>query len=73
MSVTGEPTYKATFRSLKFDDKKMNAAYDFPPNEAAEVALAASFDGNKATGNWALLDKSNGNEVASGTWTVTRK
>ena len=30
VSVTGEPTYKANFKSLSFDGKKMNAKYRFP-------------------------------------------
>ena len=73
VSVTGEPTYKATFKALSFDGKKMSAKYDFPPDEGGEVALAASFDGNTATGTWSLREKANDNEVARGTWTVTRK
>jgi hypothetical protein len=73
VSVTGEPTYKATFKSLSFDGKKMNAKYDFPPDEGGEVVLDASFDGNTARGTWVLREKANSNEVAKGTWTVTRK
>jgi hypothetical protein len=73
VSVTGEPAYKATCRTLSFDGKKMTAKYDFTPDEAAEVALAATFEGNKATGTWSLRTKATGDEVASGTWTVTRK
>ena len=74
VSVTGEPTYKATFKALSFADKKMDAKYDFPPNEAdAEVVLTATFDGNKATGTWSLRAKANGTEVAAGTWSVTKK
>ncbi len=73
VSVTGEPTYKATLKSLSFDLKKMNARYDFTPDDSAEVVLAASFDGNKTTGTWSLRAKASGDEVASGTWTATRK
>jgi hypothetical protein len=73
VSVTGEPTYKAAFKTLSFDGNKMNAKYDFPPDAGGEVALAASFDGNTATGTWSLREKSNDNEVARGGWTVTRK
>ena len=51
----------------------MSAKYDFPADESAEVVLAASFDGNKATGTWSLRAKAGDGEVASGTWTVTRK
>jgi len=74
VSVTGEPTYKAAFKALSFDGKKMNAKYDFPPNEAdAEVWLAATFEGDKATGTWSLRAKQDGSEVVAGTWSVTKK
>jgi hypothetical protein len=73
VSVTGEPTYKATLKVLSFDGQKMSAKYDFPPEEGGEVLLEASFDGNTAKGTWSLREKSNGNEVATGGWTVTRK
>lgn len=73
VSVTGEPTYKAAFKSLSFDEKKMNAKYDFPPDDAAEVVLAATFDGNTAKGTWSLREKANDTEAFSGTWTVERK
>jgi hypothetical protein len=73
VSVTGEPTYKATFTALSFDGKKMAAKYDFPPDAGGEVGLAAAFDGNTAKGTWSLREKANGNEVAAGGWTVTRK
>ena len=74
VSVTGEPTYKATFKALSFDGKKMNAKYDFPPSEAdAEVWLSATFDGNKANGTWSLRVKADGSEVAAGTWSVSKK
>ena len=73
VAVTGEPTYSATFKSLAFDGKKMTAKYDFPPDPANEVALDATFDGNKAAGGWSLLDKSSGSEVVSGTWSVSKK
>lgn len=72
VSVTGEPTYKATFRSLAFDGKKMTAAYDFPPDEQMEVVLTATFEGETAKGTWSARQKGGG-ELASGTWTVARK
>lgn len=73
VSVTGEPTYKATFKSLSFDGNKMGAKYDFPADQSAEVTLAAAFDGNKATGTWSLAAQGTTDALASGTWTVTRK
>src|SRR6266511_5388248 len=73
VSVTGEPTYKATLKSLAFDGKKMTAKYDFTPDDSAEVTLSATFEGNKATGTWSLAAKGTDTAVASGGWTVTRK
>jgi len=73
VAVTGELPYKAAFTSLSFDGKKMSAKYDFPPDESAEVVLAASFEGTKATGTWSLQAKGTDASVASGTWTVARK
>jgi feruloyl esterase len=73
VSVTGEPAYKATFRTLSFDGATMTAVYDFPPDDRAEVKLTAAFDGNAAAGGWLLRDKATGNEVANGTWKVTKK
>jgi len=73
VSVTGEPSYKATLKTVSFDGAKMTAKYDFTPDTAAEVVLTATFDGSKATGAWSLLEKASGNEVAGGGWKVARK
>jgi hypothetical protein len=73
VSVTGEPTYNTAVKTLAFEGQKMNAKYDFPPDERAEVVLTASFEGNKATGTWVLREKGTENQVANGTWTVAKK
>jgi hypothetical protein len=73
VSVTGEPTYKATLKKLSFDGNKMTGAYDFTPDEAGEVILSATFDQNTAKGAWSLRSKADGTEVATGTWNVTKK
>lgn len=73
VSVTGEPTYKANFKALSFEGKKMTAKYDFPPNDQAEVVLVATFDGNTAKGTWSLRGKQDGAEAFAGTWTVSKK
>jgi hypothetical protein len=73
VAVTEEPTYRATFKSLSFDGKKMTATYDYPDDNRMEVMVAAAFEADKASGTWAARDKANATEVASGTWTVTRK
>lgn len=72
VAVTGEPAYKAVFKSLAFDGKKLTASYDFPPDAAAEVLLAATADGDKLSGTWGLVAKGEKTEVASGSWTVTK-
>jgi hypothetical protein len=73
VSVTGEPTYKANLKSVKFDGPKMLAVYDFPPDERAEVAITATFEGDTAKGTWTVRGKDGSGEVASGGWTVKRK
>ena len=73
VSVTGEPSYTATLKTVSFDGAKMTAKYDFTPDPAAEVVLTATFDGKNATGAWSLLEKASGNEVISGGWKVARK
>jgi hypothetical protein len=73
VSVTGEPTYKAPFKALSFDGKKMTAKYDFPPDQGGAVVLEAVFEGTTATGTWSLRQKSNDTEVAKGGWKVTKK
>ena len=73
VSVTGEPSYKATLKTVSFEGTKMTAKYDFTPDDAAEVVLTATFEGSKATGAWSLREKASGNEVAGGGWKVARK
>lgn len=72
VSVTGEPTYKATLKTLAIEGTTLSATYDFPPDDSMEVVLAATFDGTTAKGTWSARQKAGG-ELASGTWTVTRK
>ena len=71
VSVTGEPTYKATFKTLAFDGAKMTATYDFPPEPAVLVTLTATFEGDAAKGTWAI--KGDSFDPLSGTWTVKKK
>ena len=73
VSVTGEPTYDATLKTVSFDGNKLSARYDFPPDPGGEVVLAATFEGAKATGTWSLREKANGTEIATGGWNVTKK
>jgi hypothetical protein len=72
VSVTGEPTYKATLKTLSIEGKALGATYDFPLDDSMEVVLAATFDGGTATGTWSVRQKGGG-ELAGGTWTAARK
>jgi hypothetical protein len=56
VSVTGAPAYKADLKTLSFEGRKMTAKYDFTPDPAAEVILAATFVGNSASGTWSLVE-----------------
>jgi hypothetical protein len=73
VSVTGEPAYQATLKTVAFEGQKMTASYDFTPEPSAEVRLACTFEGNAATGTWSVFEKASGNEVLSGTWSVKKK
>jgi hypothetical protein len=72
VSVTGEPTYQATLKTVAFDGPKMTATYNFPPEPSVEVRLACVFEGGTAKGTWSAFD-AGGNEVLSGTWTVKKQ
>lgn len=72
VSVTGEPTYQATLKTIAFDGQKMTARYDFPPEPSVEVRLACTFEGGTAKGTWSAFDAS-GTELLSGTWTVKKR
>jgi len=72
VSVSGEPTYDATLATVSLDGKSLKATYDFPPDASIEILLTATFEGQTAKGTWTAKQKS-GDEVASGTWTVSRK
>src|SRR5262249_31157713 len=73
VSVTSEPTYKATLKTLAFDGQKMSATYDFPPDDSMEILLAATFDGDTGKGTWSARGKNGGGEVAAGGWTVKKQ
>ena len=73
VSVTGEPTYKATLKTVTIEGNKLNATYDFPAAEGAEVVLTGDFEGNACKGAWKLREKANGNVAVEGTWSVAKK
>ena len=73
VSVTGEPTYKATLKTVAIEGNKLNATYDFPAAEGAEVVLAGEFDGSACKGNWRVREKASGKVALEGTWSVAKK
>jgi hypothetical protein len=73
ISVSGDPTYKAVFKALSFDGNKMTARYDVPPDESAEVAVTATFEGSQANGTWTAQARGTDNAPLTGTWTVTKQ
>lgn len=71
--TTDGGNYTADLKAVAFDGNKMTATYDFPLDPSAEVAIGATFDNGTAKGTWMLRPKGQSTEIASGTWTVTRK
>jgi len=65
--------YQAKFSTLSIDGNKLTAKYTYPLDEQGEVTLAATFEGGKWTGTWALGAKGqDGPAMANGTWTVKK-
>jgi hypothetical protein len=73
VSVTGDTPYQATFRTLKFDGKKMIAVYDFPPEGQIEIHLDLTFEAGAAKGSWSARSKADGSEVLAGTIDLKHK
>jgi hypothetical protein len=71
--TTDGGNYNADLKSVAFDGNRMTAAYDFPLDPSAEVAVSATFDQKTAKGTWMLRPKGQSTEIASGTFSVTRK
>jgi len=72
VSLTGEPTYKATLRTVSVDGNKMSAEYDFPPDPQIDVILVITFNGKKADGTWTARQKS-GTDMATGSLNLAKK
>jgi hypothetical protein len=65
--------YDAELTAIVFDGNKITAKYDFPLDPSAEVIVAGTFDGDTAKGTWSIHPKGQNDEIAGGTWTVTKK
>src|SRR5438105_1629458 len=66
--TTDGGNYTADFKALSFEDKKMNAKYDFPldPSTNSEVVLVAAINGTVIKGTWSLRPKGQETEAAKG-------
>lgn len=74
VSVTTDGgNYEAELRTVSVKDKTIEAAYDFPLDPSAEVVMTATIDDASAKGTWSLKPKAGGAEVASGTFSLTKK
>lgn len=73
VSVTGEPAYQATLRTVTIEGNKLNGVYDFPITEGVEVTITCTFEGTTCKGTWVVKEKASGNAAIDGTWTVTKK
>src|SRR5262245_10176557 len=71
VSVSGEPAYKAVFKTVSFDGPNMTATYDFPPEPSVAVTLAATFEDDTAKGTWTIKSATIGD--LAGTWNVKKK
>ena len=70
-SDTGD--YVAQFVSLSFAGNQLTARYSYTPDEQADIAVTATFEGKVATGTWSMVPKGQDTAMANGTWTVTKK
>ena len=73
VSVTGEPTYNATLRTVTVEGQKISWTYDFPVDESIEIRMAAAIDGRSMKGNWSARPKAGGDEIVSGTLAAEKK
>jgi hypothetical protein len=65
--------YVAKFVALSFAGNKLTARYSYTPDEQADIAITATFEGNVVKGTWAMVPKGQEQAMANGTWTVTKK
>lgn len=73
LTITGEPAYTATLKTLTFDGAKMTGKYDFTPDPSLEVTLEATFESASAKGTWSVRPGAGGEAIATGTWNVKKK
>ena len=65
--------YVAKFVSVSFNGNALTARYSYTPDEQADIAVTATFEGNVAKGAWTMVPKGQDTAMAAGTWTVTKK
>jgi hypothetical protein len=72
VSVGGDQEYTANFTSFSLNGNALTAKYDFTPQPEAEIVLAATIEGGKATGTWVMQPKGQEQGLANGTWTAKK-
>ena len=65
--------YVAKFTAISFAGNQLTARYSYTPDEQADIAVTATFEGKVAKGTWAMVPKGQDQAMANGTWTVTKK
>jgi hypothetical protein len=73
VSVTGEPAYQATLKTVAIEGNKLTGLYDFPITEGVEVSITCTFEGTTCKGTWVVREKATGNAAVDGTWSVAKK
>ncbi|HVF26806.1 MAG TPA: hypothetical protein VM943_01115 [Pyrinomonadaceae bacterium] len=63
--------YDASFKSVTVEGDKVVIKYDSPGGDGSEATLEGTGDSKAASGKWSI--QSQGSQVASGTWKVTKK
>lgn len=70
---TDNGNYNADLKAIAFDGAKMTAKYDFPLDTTAEVLIGSAFEGSSVKGTWSLRPKGQEADIATGTFSLTKK
>jgi len=62
--------YSAAFKAVTLEGDRLNARYDFPPDNQAEIVLDGNFNGADVSGTWSLVAPGTNESFAAGSWTV---
>jgi hypothetical protein len=65
--------YSSTFSAASIDGTKFTARYPYTPEPQADIVLEGTFDGNKASGTWTMVESGGNTPFAAGSWEVEKK